>query len=110
MNNKELKQYTYLTMEEFIRDYLDIDHIVPEDRFPSLAKLSHQNLTELMFKYVKRVPFDIIDSDEILRGDIILVADGRKGKKPNLGAYIRPEILRNEELNIIKKEKKNDKF
>ena len=102
MIKKELEQLPFISLETFLRHYLKVnnDHMIK-----SFKDLTHQDFKEAYedlydFK-LKRMPFDFIAVEDILRGDILLVAD----KKRHLAPYINP-IQINFDLLIEEERKK----
>ena len=87
MNKKELKQVTHISMERFIRYYLKINN---ECLIREFKKLSHQELKEVYESLygikLKCLPFEIVDIDDVMRGDVLIVDD----KKGRFAPYVNP--------------------
>ena len=90
MNKKELKIQPHISMEKFLRQYLNIQN---EKVIETLKELSHQDFKEL-YEYMyslklKCLPFEIVSKEDIQMGDVLLVAD----RYNNLAPYINPKQI-----------------
>lgn len=90
MKNKEFERFT-VSMEEFVSSYLGLDYMRGTDSFDNLIRCTHKDLTELGIEGVKRVPFQSVSLGDLLRGDIIIVASGKK--HGDIAPYINPRLL-----------------
>lgn len=96
MKNKEYDERYIITLREFLNDFLDIKKLtnIDDKKMNQLAKFSHLQIKDLNLPNVQCIPFEMLTEELLMRGDVLLVADGKSnGKKKNLAPYIRPELL-----------------
>ena len=98
MKNHKLRRIHYISMIEFLTDYVGLEETLNDEHIGKLQHATHKDIKEIGFPYVKAVPMDSITDEEVLSGDIILVADGKStDKNPRLAPYIRPQLLKERE-------------
>ena len=106
--NKIVQLYGTIPMIYFLRDYVGIN-----EQLSALEMATHVDVKIMNFSNVVSIPFDIVHSDDVAIGKVILVED----YKHNIGAYINP--LRIEEnidkscdstFNTIKRRNYIDKY
>ena len=79
--NKIVQLYGTVSMVYFLRDYVGID-----EQLSALENATHVDVKIMNFSNVVSIPFDIVHSDDVAIGKVILVED----YKHNIGAYINP--------------------
>ena len=102
MDKKELKNQPRISMEKFLRQYLNIQN---ETVIEKLKGLSHQDFKEL-YEYLyslklKCLPFETVSKEDIQIGDVLLVAD----RYNNLAPYINPKQISFDEIFEIERQK-----
>lgn len=87
MDKKTIKKQHYITMEKFLRDYVGIQS---EKALDVLINLNHRELKEmceiLCTINLKCIPFEDVTTEDLKRGEVILVAD----KNHNPAPYTNP--------------------
>lgn len=83
MNKKQVKRQKHITMEEFLRNYCQIEN----DTVINLLKnLSHHELKIVCMEIYKipltRLPFDKVYQEDVDRGDILFVSDSNACSAP----------------------------
>ena len=79
--NKIVQLYGTIPMVYFLRDYVGIN-----EQLSALEKATHVDVRIMNFSNVVSIPFEIVHSDDVAIGNVILVED----YKHNIGAYINP--------------------
>lgn len=79
--NKIVQLYGTIPMIYFLRDYVGIN-----EQLSALEMATHVDVKIMNFSNVVSIPFDIVHSDDVAIGKVILVED----YKHNIGAYINP--------------------
>lgn len=79
--NKIVQLYGTVSMVYFLRDYVGID-----EQLSALENATHVDVKIMNFSNVVSIPFEIVHSDDVAIGNVILVED----YKHNIGAYINP--------------------
>ena len=102
MNKKELKIQPHISMEKFLRQYLNIQN---ETVIETLKELSHQDFKEL-YEYMyslklKCLPFEIVSKEDIQMGDVLLVVDRYNNPAP----YINPKQISFDEIFEIERQR-----
>lgn len=96
---KEYEKETAISMYEFLINYVGIVGMVSEEDMNKLARATHRDIKELNIPYIKAVPFDCVEIEDVRSGNIIYVYDGKSTRKnKRVAPYIRPEILMNKEI------------
>ena len=76
MNKKEIQKQQYISMKKFLRDYC---HLENEHLIEMLSSLSHKELKEVCNELYKlelmTLPFNIVSTEEVKRGDVLFVND-----------------------------------
>ena len=106
--NKIVQLYGTIPMVYFLRDYVGIN-----EQLSALEKATHVDVRIMNFSNVVSIPFEIVHSDDVVIGNVILVED----YKHNIGAYINPLRI-NESIdkscgrtfNKIRRRNYNDKY
>ena len=94
INNKYI-----ISMMDFLTNYLKLDNI---DEL--LTKLNHYDLSELNIDGVKRVPNDLVTTEDIQTGRVLLVkSKGFKHHGNMVCAYLRPNLVKEDNLSDIDK-------
>lgn len=94
---KDLDKRNVISMSEFIMNYLHVDNLEEV-----LNKVNHYDITDLNIKGVKRVPNDLVTADDIQTGRVLLVeSSGFKHHGKMICAYIRPDLVNEEEENNL---------
>ncbi len=91
-----LESYESISMLEFLINYVGIEAI-DKVSLSNLGEATHRDIKELRIPYVKAVPFECETNEDVLEGRIVIVHDG-KGRRKRIAPYIRPEILKKEEI------------
>ncbi len=110
MKQFNVDSYIGISMEEFLINYVDLGDVLTSEVISKLskAKATHYDLTLLGIPYIKRIPYEEVNQDDLLMGRVILVNDFKGNKKhPRLAPYIRPSILK--EKSIILERKKDER-
>lgn len=95
---KKLEYEISISMIEFLTSYVGLDDIVDEETIAKLKRATHRDIKELGIPYVKAVPFETVEKEDIETGSILYVYDGKSTKKnKRVAPYIRPEILKEQE-------------
>lgn len=101
---KDFKGYKTISMQEYITEYLNIHGSC----LGTLLNANHYDLTELNIPGVKRVPNQLVTTEDIMRGSILLVeAKGSKNHGKMTCAYLRPELVLAEEYSTLQSEEKS---
>ena len=79
--NKIIQLYGTVPMVYFLRDYAGIN-----EQLSALENATHVDVRIMNFFNVVSIPFEIVHSDVVAIGKVILVEDC----KHNIGAYINP--------------------
>lgn len=102
MKGIDVDSYLAITMKEFLENYVNIDNILTSEIIDKLAqsKATHYDLTQLGIPYIKRIPYEEVNPDDILMGNVILVNDFKgSNKRPRVAPYVRPSLLKEKEEN-----------
>lgn len=96
----KLERYRSISLLEFLTGYLELDNEFDQKKIESLSKATHKDIKELELPYVKTIPFEEVEREDVLTGKVILVRDGKS--RPNnlrIAPYIRPGLLKKLEQN-----------
>lgn len=89
------ERYRSISLLEFLTDYLELDNELEQKKIEHLSKGTHQDIKELAFPYVKTIPFEEIEREDILTGKVILIRDGKStSNNLRIAPYIRPGLLK----------------
>lgn len=100
MKGINVDSYLAITMREFLENYANIDGQLTSEVMDKLeeSKATHYDLTLLGIPYIKRIPYEEVNQEDILMGNVILVSDFKGSKKRNrVAPYIRPSLLKERE-------------
>lgn len=106
MKQFNVDNYMGISMEEFLINYVNLDDVLTEEVISKLskAKATHYDLTLLGIPYLKRIPFEEVDHDDLLMGKVLLVNDFKgNNKHQRIAPYIRPSILKEKEKRLERK-------
>lgn len=76
MNKKELEKQNKITIEAFLRNYIEIDN---ENIIDTLSSLTHKEFKkvckEIHNLHITSIPFEAVELEDLCMGNIILVYD-----------------------------------
>lgn len=102
MNKKELNTQPHITMEKFLKQYLDIQS---ERIITFLKELSHQEFRELYEELyslkLNCLPFEIVSKEDVQIGDVLLVLDRYNNPAP----YLNPKQMYIEDIMEIERQR-----
>lgn len=91
VDKKTIRDLEKISLTKFLSSYYGIDN-------PNISLLTHKDIDAFNIEGLKKVPFDIVNVDDIKRGDVILVTD----RYNNVGAYLRPSFEKRQQFeNVI---------
>lgn len=97
---KSVDSYQAISMKEFLEAYANLDNTLTDEIINKLetSKATHHDLTLLGIPYIKRIPYEQVDQDDISMGNVILVNDFKgSNKRPRVAPYIRPSLVKQQE-------------
>lgn len=100
MKGFDVDSYKAITMKEFLEYYANLDNNLTSEIIEKLeeAKATHYDITLLGIPYIKRIPYEEVNQDDLLMGNIILVNDFKgNSRKTRIAPYIRPSLLKERE-------------
>ncbi len=90
-----------LSMREFLENYVNLDNLLSEEIINKLEnnRATHIDLTDIGLPYFQRIPYEMVNYEDLLTGRVLLVNDFKGSlRHPRIAPYIRPQLIKDKEI------------